>query len=517
MTAASTVTLDTSPSVVSVTLNNASAKLISDGGAHTLTTSTGITVTQGTVDFSAGSNPTNKVTLVTTTSGDAMLTAAPSGGTATVNLSHTIQEPTAADAVVLNGGSGTVVFTELNFEVISPVHAINSTLVNNGVVGDGYFSGVTATNTINFNSSNYSGWDVFNNTELGVVANGYILAGLAGDDNLTFEGNWVQQESTNTYSRGLLSPGITNSPTASSVVSYNGYTGHGASSTYGLSIGGCSSTVTYPCLVHHNVTEYGWEGINFTNCSYCRLSYNTMSQDARSAVGQGCDFSYQSSDVSIIRDICANVPTDASGNILFFALGNGTSIPTNWSVDHTLGINGGGILYGETGSGLNGLLGLFTNNIEVAGAHGDEAYASGNSANTWLTTGTGGVGAANNLAYGTWSTGAAWSNVGNVASFGTGHPSATYGDSTLNPMLVSQWTTLAAVDSVLGGPGTEADLFTQLSNRWNGTNGAPFTPQNIWQAMTAPYAPLNLSVASLDSSGSYLGPVAPVVMGGWAQ
>jgi hypothetical protein len=144
--------------------------------------------------------------------------------------------------------------------------------------------------------------------------------------------------------------------------------------------------------------------------------------------------------------------------------------------------------------------------IAYGGGYG---ILSGNSNNVFINTGTGGVGVWGNDVFG--AVIANYSDnlgAGGSTNWDNGvnaHPSAVYGDLTIDPKFVNPYRTFADCDAILGGPGTAATLFAQLLNRWNGTAAAGYTAQRVYNCMHAAYAPRDIRLAGKGA----VTPIAP--------
>lgn len=161
-----------------------------------------------------------------------------------------------------------------------------------------------------------------------------------------------------------------------------------------------------------------------------------------------------------------------------------------------------------------------------------ECVAAGDTTTTFSTAGTGGVGLYNNNCFGWGDTGNAdgingYARNGNANHFNNGvtpNPSSTYGD--LNPGInpafsgtvqypLSDDTRWALADAALGGPGTVANMFSDVMfARWSGA--APlYTTSQVVANLRAPFAPTAAAIKTAGSSfavggaGSYIGGMAP--------
>ncbi len=162
------------------------------------------------------------------------------------------------------------------------------------------------------------------------------------------------------------------------------------------------------------------------------------------------------------------------------------------------------------------------NNIDV---NGQQGVTNNHDTQTWGTGGTASVGVSNNDTFGLVTP---YSDAyAGVVNFGTGHPSATYGDLTVNPGLIAPHRSIAGFDAYLGGPGTDAHFMQEMAARsgLTGISGLAggltydprYTPEALYGYLQAGFAPLNLTLAKTASDGGVVGAVTPIVMGAWAQ
>jgi hypothetical protein len=152
-----------------------------------------------------------------------------------------------------------------------------------------------------------------------------------------------------------------------------------------------------------------------------------------------------------------------------------------------------------------------SNSISIGGRTG---IGSVNPDNTFVPTGTGSVGVFNNSA-----TGATLRDYypNGVVSYGLSHPSATYGDITTAPSLVSTSRRIADCDAILGGVGTTANFFSEMGKRWNSTQSAGYTTAALWACMAAPLASQNIDYAVAGFGSAFVGPYRPIIMLGSVQ
>jgi hypothetical protein len=514
-----TITLDTSPSIVAILISGSTAaKLIVDGASpHTITCSTSssdcIDVEQGATpvfDTSAGS-ATNLLTIAAPN-----LTSSYYGigyrweypyANVTMKIEYVVATSLGSAAYGFanqSGGSNVITFKYCDIENVPTAIYSGSTLT----VQFCKFNAISGTPTIDLDYVTTA--TITDNTEIGVVANGYMINTTSTPPiGWTIERNAIVTDSSGTYHRPVLFfNNQAQTGTSPTLIEYNiakSYNATNSSSDRGIS--GCKGISAAHCTIAYNVIDGYYQDISLQ--SYDDTSYNVLIDNQNGAQGQGSIDNLGASNDTSSSDMYAL--DSSAGNFNLFEIGSGGAA-SNISADHEtiIGIlpgngNDADIQFGEgSGSNLSVTSGQISNNIVSTMAYG---ILSGNSSNSFVTSGTGSVGVFNNDVYNTTHP---YTSAG--TNFGSGHPSATYGDVTINPNIVSSTTRFQNCDTMFGGPGTVADLFTELSNRWNSTNDPRFTPQNIWICMSQAFTPLNLSLLTVSSSGSYIGAIQPAML-----
>lgn len=507
------VTLDTNTSVTNIIV--AAGQLLVDGLApHTITCSaTGIDCIQCNqtsglnsntpCDFSAGS-ATNFLTVTASGLNSNSLGAiahhfATPFNTPNVNL---------AFFFVSNAGSGAGVYMSGGTTTVQ----INNCKISNAALGvvagpttltvdKCYFTGITSSPTINPDFSTTA--TITNNTEV-AASNGYMIRQISNQQSgFTFSGNALVTDIGGTVDRGIYSGGQPNTGILPTTIQYNIGKNYSTSTTVG--VGACFGIIASHCTYQFNVMEDFYNGYFFK--PYTDSSFNVGISNSADQPGQGIYIDFGYSNVLSNNDM-GSLDTNG-GNLGWFFLGATTAADTVTGNNLTLvgkfpdTGNSVGVGLGEGGAAVNlnvstatlsnSIVSTFTNGI-----------SSGNSNNTFVSSGTGGVGVFNNDVFNVSGT----VYFPNGTNFGTSpaHPSATYGDlSNVDPQLVNPYIRLADCDKVFGGPGTVADLFTQLSNRWNNTVDSRFTVQNIYICMSRGYSPQNLAIAKASSTLSFIG------------
>ena len=524
----SVITLNTDVSVVSVFLNGPTAKLLFDGSApRTLACSISsgdcLKCRDGAepcIDTRAGSS-TNTLTIHAPNLADNFAAIAhryeSPFASVSLELAHIIITNAGGGLGIFHNGSsgpdatGSLVVTDCRIaNVVNAIDANTQTLT----VRRCWFSGITGSRTI---LPDLAGTvTITDNTETNVVANGTFFHSVNTPTNgLVFTGNAVLSDPTGTADRALYNGNKQpNLGTVPSTISYNLAKAYAGTSVPAISH--CGGVTSAHCVIDHNVIETYFQGINYGD--YNDTAYNIGTANAVNTGGQGvyicfaCDYATSTFDTALLDS--------NDGNIGQFFLGG--SRPAASPVSTNLTSIG---MFPDTGTSIGLNLGEGTLlEHAIADASISNALLSGwthgvfskNPNNTFVGTGTGGVGIFNMDVHNSAGTPyflVAATNVGMTPP----HPSATYGDLTnVNPGLSSSTRRLDTCDSVLGGPGTHDHLFSQLALRWNGTNAPSFTPANIYNCMVAPLAPQNLMLLTAGAGGTFVGAVKPVgLIGGF--
>jgi hypothetical protein len=513
----STITLDTNTNIGSISLANTGKVKVDGLTNHTITctaTTTCITVNNNAVfDTSAGSAiAILTITAANLASGNYVIYLN-NQNNPTLNLQYaSITNSNRQQIVAGAGWAGYYTFSHNYFANASAV--FSQTHVQTFIATYNTISNMTGNVTFSADTQYGTPGTFTDNTEIGVLATGVMLKVAYGDvGGWNVSRNAVISDVAGQYSRAIVQALQNTNTNGATLVEYN------IGKTYAVTtraIQGCAGAPAYPCVFDHNVLDGFYQAINVSG-GYSHTSYNVLIETSAAYTGQGLIFAgYYNGLVGITssNDMMA-LDSDAE-NVLYFCIG-GSSTPVTCTItnDTTVGMNRShGYQFGEgfSGAGYSVTGSSLSNSIAVGGLYGT---LSGNSSDAFATNGTGGVGISNNDVFGaTTAYGYLGSSFG--INFGTGHPSATYGDVTLDPHLVSSTRRFQDCDRIFGGPGTVADLFTQLANRWNNTNDARFTPQNIWACMAQAFQPQNVGLAHASSSGSYVGamPVVSLISAG---
>lgn len=418
--------------------------------------------------------------------------------------------------VITNGGSGEGVHTDGvgGSDVLTISHcninnvatAIYAPVLTLSITNCS-FSGITGTTTINPNFATTA--TITDNTELITAASGIFIKVINSASNgWNVSRNAVLGDSNGTFDKGIYQGNnVANTGSSPGVFSNNiGKTYNGL--TY-PALGNCTGIATSTCNFTQNVFDGFVNGIRYG--SYNSSLLNVGIQSSTNQPGQGIYFNFGANNVSSSFDI-GGLDSNV-GNLAFFSLGSSAPADSTSVTNGTfVGLlpdsgNSTGILFGEGNAtpNLNTTNGKAANSLLQSWTSG---IASGNSNNTFVTTGTGSVGVYNNDVYN-----ATTAYTASGTGFGTSpaHPSATYGDlSNINPGFVNTRIRFADCDKIFGGPGTTLDLFTQLYNRWNSTNNPRITTANIYTCMSLGFSPQNLKIQTASSGGSFIGALTAV-------
>lgn len=537
---ATPLVLKASMNVVSVSINGATATLTTDGLApYTLTTSGSVTVTLGcivatggcpdayAIDTSAASTG-NEVTFTNTGSGyDITKTV---GVSTSINLVHAILQCGTGGCFNESGsnGSDSQVYNFQNVELVGGTNGINissafpisiSVTINNV-----WSNGLTAGSFVNLNGTGYmlSPCIISNNTLSGGTTNSQQIIVQAGSgDSSTCQvfANGMDTDAAGTYTPGFIYYNAGGTPASQSSWYLNLAQSNSTTGASGNGISGAPGSSGKPLLLYNNVLAGFSQPYVLTN--YTTAHNNLCLAHAYQNGEDGCFLAHgQTNLITSTNDVSVEV---SQGGFGFFSdgqmaganpvtLNNFTSI---FPIEVGTCNCGAGIQTGDTDAGLTSLNNGVFNSLFYGG---DIGIFSANTANTFLTSGTGGVGVSGNDVYGIsppYATSygkAAYLKLGTSANYDNGattHPSATYNDVAVNPFLYDTSRNFARCDELLNslgfGSGTAAHLFGQLSNRWNGTNGV-ITASTVYQCMAAPFVP---QTGAMGTPASYVGAYPP--------
>lgn len=533
VTIATPVVLDTNVTVTSILVQGPTANLTTNGSAHTVTTTGGVQIEQGcttttspcvspyAVDTSTGSAG-NETTWVRTgmTTGEYLLESdsispftCPTVCAPSVNLSRSIFQAGAGGVYLGNIVDGALTVT--NSEIVNGERGF---LV--GQLSGVAFNNVSSTgmgNTdslLNFQSDAVLTTCLIQNvTQLNATSNQTMINGFGDLSLCPITGNAIRTDPAGVYAPYFLVPGQSATPAGSTIISYNLAKNYNdanvATGMVNYGTQSCSSSSAHHCIVENNVFDGFQEFIG----DYEDWSNNVCIFLPAGGL-QGCEFPYQHQFDTFTREILV-APTPTNGNLIFYLIGppssptGGVTI-TNGTCIGTLTVTTGANSESCYAFGENAFISVndaISNTIMYGQNQSVNETISSSDHNVFVTSGTDSVGVWNNN-YSGYNAGAwvALGGMGTNVDDGTHHhPNVLYGDTTYDPKFVTTYRSWAQCDAILGGPGTEANLFTQLYNRWNGSNPANYTAQNIYNCMHAAYAPREIRLAGR-------GAVSPVLI-----
>jgi hypothetical protein len=517
---ASPVVLSADLNVVSILVEGTNANLTTDGNAHTITTTGGIQIEQGcttttspcaspyAVDTSTGSAG-NETTWVRTgmTTGQFLMEnddvspfSCPPICSVNVNLSRSIFQAGAGGVMTgWNSGSALVVN---NSKIVNGERGFSLSGVTNVTLNNLSSTGMSNTNAmVNFNAQVPTTCSISNLTQINATSNQPVITGTNDLSACSMMGNAILTDSAGVYAPNLIKAnGAT--PSNSAVWSYNlgknyNTTGVGGGAVnYGLS--SCGGSSSHHCTIEYNIMD----GFQNYIASYNDLVGNVCIFLPTGGL-QGCMFSYTQQFVTSTNDVFVSNAA-SNGNIMFYMIGasspTGGFVLTNDTFVGTLSTSSGNASESGPTWGENAAVSVadaMSNSILYGQNYNAGENMTSGDPNTFVTTGTDGVGVWNNNFFGALS--GAWhpgSQIGTNVDDGTHHhPNALYADTTYNPGFVANYRSWAQCDAILGGAGSETNLFTQLFNRWNGSNPVNYTAQNIYNCMYAGYAPTEIRLA----------------------
>lgn len=538
---ANAVVLNQSATVTSIAINGATANLTTDGlNPYTLTYSGSLTVvlgctaagggcTTGWALDTANASPLKEVTFTNTGSGyDITKTV---GVSTAIRLHNFILQCGTGGCFNESGsnGSDTQVYDLQNGELVGGTNGINissafpisiSLTINN--VSS---TGLTAGSFVDLNGTGYmlSPCIISNNTLTGGTTNAQqiiVQAGSGDSSSCQVFGNALLTDAAGTYTPGFIYYNAGGTPASQSQWYLNLAQSNSATGSSGNGISGAPGSSGKPLLLYNNVLAGFSQPYVLAN--YTTAHNNLCLAHAYQNGEDGCYLVHgQTNLVTSTNDVSVEV---SQGGFGFFSDGQmaGTNPVTlnNFTSIFPIEVGacncGAGIQTGDTGTGLTSLNNGVFNSLFYGG---DIGIFSANTANTFLTSGTGGVGVAGNDVYGIsppYSTSygkAAYLKLGTSLHYDNGtattHPSATYGDTTVNPFIYDSTRTFLRCDELLNslsaGSGTAAHLYGELSNRWNGSNGA-ITAQAVYNCMAAPFVP---QTGAMGTPSAYVGAYPP--------
>jgi hypothetical protein len=533
VTIATPVVLKADLNVVSMDINGATAQLTTDGSPHTITTTGGVTVTQGCSAVSgacttanaidtSGASAGNEVTWTRTgaTTGQYVVYTTSAFNT-NLNLSHSIFNSANGRGIGVYGGFATMKLTVNNSKFVGGEEAIDVNIIDTLNLNNISSTGLTAGPFLALNNSTPTTCTTQNMTVINPLGNLIMVYGTADFSPCSMIGNVLSSDPGGVYAPQMINANFSVTPAVANVWTYNlaksYYTAMDVNA-YGLA--GCAATVSLRCIVSNNVIDSFNQNILSEN--YMDSINNVTMTHANIGAEQGSWIGFGSRNMTQTGDIVLS-PASMSSNAGVWYLGiagGGMPVAAQVTMSHYTAVmaldsaGDGGVILGEgvSGSHFETTDSAVSNSILYGGLYG---ITAGNPDDTFVSSGTGGVGLFNNDYF------------GNVSSATTGtgthmddgvhaHPNAVYGDVSIDPKFVDINRSWDKCDALLGGPGTTVHLFDQMFNRWNGSNPAIYTPQNVYNCMRVGFAPHDVRLATGASDGSYIGAVKPVGMIGMA-
>lgn len=241
------------------------------------------------------------------------------------------------------------------------------------------------------------------------------------------------------------------------------------------------------------------------------ITGNFLSQEGYAWFGQGNIFAGSSDSANVNSNVIVNETVDstqASEAILMWNAGVDSNLINHNTILGPPCLNGGArssnslaVSFGEPGA--TGTGNIFRNNLVCGWVN---AYYD--DANVAYAADFASVGVHHNAFFDN-TTNYMTPNGNGEANFGTGHPNAAYGELSLatSPQFIDPTRRVTTWDSTLGGPGTNANVFTELAKR-SGFGGTYNTAYNIPDLMTYTlygFRPLNPSLRGAASDGSTIG------------
>jgi hypothetical protein len=517
-TIATPVVLNTSPSVVSILVQGATANLTTDGAAHTVTTTGGIQIEEGctsttppcvtgfAVDTSAGSAG-NEITWVRTgmTTGQYLLendyiTPYTCGKICAVNVtfSRSIFQAGSGGVYLEQVGGGALVVN--NAEIVNGERGFTVGGIRAISLSNISSTGMSNTDALlNFGSTVPVACSISNVTQIAATSNQPMITATGDISACSMTGNALLSDSGGTYTPQLIKAN-SSTGTGIPVWSYNLGKTYSIATPYQGFIG-CAGTGLKRCTLEYNVLDGWYNQVS----SYVDLIGNLCIYSGTVTV-QGCFFPYTTINITSTNDI-VSMPTANNGSIMFYYIGPASPGAVGLTMQNYTAVGNGtqtagdsvcGMVAGEGSGGYVTNTAVF-NSVFYGQNHGVCENAS---TNVWATTGPSGVGVYQNDVFATAVSAYYEKGSGGTSHFDNGttvHPSQIYGDVALDPKFVNPSRTWATCDAYLGGAGTTTNLFTQLFNRWNGSNPVNYTAQNIYNCMRAGFSPREIRVAGMGA------------------
>ena len=538
---ANAVVINTSITVVAMSINGTTAALTSDGSAHTVTMTGSckdlLQVLKGAtpyaLDTSAGSAG-NEIAFVcnniSTSYGCVTKEWASPYVAAGINLVHATVTTTGTP-IIGYGQSGGDTLNVVNVKCVGGYHCVYGYAPNNlnitavtwtgGTGGYGVYlpQPVTGTCTI----SRVTVYDPTTNVEGVHFTNTMTSSGNKGCTSVTdvavssdTAGSYyvngvranVQAENSAVTVNRVLCKDYETSPQSQGVLAIEG------TSTAAVVINNSAG---------ENCERTAW-AYDYTTVenNYC----NWLTPTGGSYI-QGCIWTYPGNPVTFKNNVIVQAK-GLTSNLLYYPINNaGANSVVLMYQNSAIAIGGGSnsTCYG-LGEGSVISYGLVSPSVAhdniCDGAYW--GYLPKSTSNVFATTGTGGVGVYNNDTVNISGTGCSPNcqyylaePATNFDNGTTHHPSSIYGDTAIQALWYPevQSRTIAKCGDYIGnltpGTSTAETVFQALGNQWNGTNGN-ITVANINACLYASATPQNAALANAGAGGTYVGHILPNIL-----
>ena len=324
--------------------------------------------------------------------------------------------------------------------------------------------------------------------------------------------------------------GGTNAETAavtlSNVLCKDYYTGSNGSNT------SCVSNIAGGSSAQFTVTNFASENLAhaiFTNADYitAQNGYGSLITSGYTAI-QGIFFHWPSASTTHTNFgnlVGVQFSTTGAASITHYYINN-TSANITTVLNHLTSIIASGLTGNTIGIGLgeggaSGTTALISPTVLKSSIFdgGFWPVETNQVLNVFATSLTGSVGVCCNNVVNLFAGGTQYKKLQPATNFDNGtatvHPNALYGDTAIPNWWLDPYRTLAKCDEYIGnlvpGTGTAEHLFTQISNRWNGTNGN-YTVAAAYACMWAGTTPQNGALATAGYSGDYSGHMLPNII-----
>jgi hypothetical protein len=479
----------------------------------------GFLVDSGTLDFSAAT-AANSITITTANRTSPSFVRHSWGGggffaSGIVRLKYTILKnigtntPDFEGVHVDNIDGGSALSVDHCY-FISPYIAIYGYLLDGASITFNSFTGARGPQTVYLFQE--TGWTVTDNTEINPAAAGVSIYALYAPSGVNVLRNASLGSSL--FSRTLYTAGGPNTMTANSIAQYNIAEFMRDGDPYAVGLGGTGQS-GFTMTIDSNVIQRAYQGIYPRTGS--TVTSNVITTAGGDYGGQGMIFvAGDGTAGDVIVTLAGNMmalDSNNQGNIGIFSYNKATQISARNTVVMMNPDLGNSAAMCACENGYPSVNSLVKNSIAEYGSNG-VSFSPGS---TYLPDFAGAGVHHNDVIYSTNPYGLPVTAHGSGFDNGTvAHPSAIYGDVSLNPGLVNSGRRLEDYDALIGGPGTAADLFNGLAARC-GLTGPPwksaYDPLKIYNWMRMGFAPTEVQLATLADDGGYIGAVKPIAIG----